>query len=216
MKVFYTDNWQEIEKKLKKRGKTIFIDNSSKIKVKINDVTLEADLRDVLEFLANLGYDFVGLSKPDLNVKKIQDLDEVLNLEDFVTLNSLIKSMKAKEGSKECGAIGIFVGFVREISNDKQVVKLEYEKFDELFSKKLKEIENKLKSYEGVVDVKIHHKTGVLLPGEDIIYVVIMGKHRKDIWEPLEQSMEIVKKELPIWKKEVYLNGEIWVHDKDV
>ena len=75
------------------------------------------------------------------------------------------------------------------------------------------EIERRLEEYPGVEGVRIYHRTGVLKPGEDIVYVVIMGRHRKDLWKPLAESMEIVKRELPVWKKEVYSDGEVWVHD---
>lgn len=223
MKVFFTDSWNELKSKLKKLGRAILVeggdDIKSKIRILIGNTTINADLRDVLEFLANLGYDFVGLSFDDnaimnIEIKKVNTVEEVLKLEDFETLNSLIRKIKENEKSEECGAIGIFVGFVRKLSDNKEVLRLEYEKFEEIFDEKLKEIENKLKSYEGVVDVKIYHKSGIIFPKEDIVYVVVMGRHRKDIWEPLKQSMEIIKKELPIWKKEVFVDGEVWVHDK--
>jgi len=213
MKVFYTKKLN-LKEELEKVGKVFLIKNaSSKVEVTINNSKIEVDLKDVLEFLANQGYDFVILDNNVFNAEA-ESVEEVLNLEDFETLTSLIKNVKKNERSKECGAIGIFVGFVREISDGKRVLRLEYEKFDEIFEKKLREIEENLKKHEGVVDVKIHHKSGVLMPKEDIVYVVVMGKHRKDVWEPLIKSMEIIKKELPIWKKEIFSNGEIWIHDK--
>ncbi|RLI78356.1 molybdenum cofactor biosynthesis protein MoaE [Archaeoglobales archaeon] len=220
MKVFFTDNWDVLRKELEKRGKAIFIELKSKIEFSIGDSTVTLGLRDVLEFLANLDYEFVGLGFGDVDadigirLKKANTVEEVLKLEDFETLNSLIKKVKKSEKSEECGAIGVFIGFVRGKSDNKEVLRLEYEKFDEIFDEKLREIENKLKEYEGVVDVKIYHKSGVILPKEDIVYVVVMGRHRRDIWEPLKQSMEIIKKELPIWKKEVFIDSEVWVHDK--
>ena len=81
--------------------------------------------------------------------------------------------------------------------------------------KKVEEIEKKVKDMPGIVNAKVYHKTGILMPGEDIVYVTVMGEHRKDIWEPLKQAVEMMKKELPVWKKEVLEDGEVWVHDKD-
>lgn len=228
MKVFITENWEELRDELSKLGKAIIvekgdIEKGEKIVVGKNkaSITAEVDLKDVLELLANAGYDFValkGFEKEEVNigvdVHVASTVEEVLQAEDFETLNSLLRKVKATKGSEKCGAIGVFIGFVRKISDGKEVLRLEYEKYEDVYAEKLKEIEDRLKSYPGVVDVKIYHKSGVLLPGEDIIYVVIMGGHRKDIWRPLEESMEIIKKELPIWKKEVYIDGEMWVHDK--
>jgi molybdopterin synthase catalytic subunit len=227
MKVFITENWEEISGELSKLGKAIpvekgDIEEKEKIVVGKNktSITAEVDLKDILELLANAGYDFValkGFEKEEVNIAGIpvaSTVEEVLQAEDFETLNSLLRKVKAAKDSEKCGAIGVFIGFVRKISDGKEVLRLEYEKYEDVYAEKLKEIEDRLKSYPGVVDVKIYHKSGVILPGEDIIYVVIMGGHRKDIWRPLEESMEIIKKELPIWKKEVYVDGEMWVHDK--
>ena len=110
MRVFFTDNWDELERELRKEGKVIFIKNvksiKSKVKVSIGNSTIDVDLKDVLEFLANLGYDFVGLDAnlDDTNfinsikfIKKANTVEEVLKLEDFETLNSLIKKVKENE-----------------------------------------------------------------------------------------------------------------------
>ena len=157
------------------------------------------DLEKVLDFLADLGYDCAVLKGSGSF--------------EWETLKSLVEKVKRSKGAERCGAIGIFVGFVRRTSGGKEVEKLEYERYDELYFKKLEEIEEKLKSYPGIVDVRIYHKKGVLKPKEDIVYVVVMGEHRKDVWRPLEESMELIKKELPVWKKEVFTDGEIWAHD---
>ncbi len=156
---------------------------------------------DVFEILADLGFDSVVY-------------DKVEHPEEIETLRSLIRKVKSAKGVERCGAIAIFIGFVRRISDGKEVVRLEYERFDELYWQKLKEIEKRIKEKEGVVDVKIYHKIGSLKPGEDILYVIVMGESRKDVFKPLEDCIEMIKRELPIWKKEVYEDGAIWVHDK--
>jgi molybdopterin synthase catalytic subunit len=171
----------------------------------------------ILEMLVDFGYDVAIVEgfETEYGVKpaKISTMDELDKISDIETLRSLIKKVKA-ERSEMCGAIGIFIGFVRKIADGKEVIRLEYEAYDEVFDGKLREIEKRLEAYPGVEGVKIFHRRGVLLPGEDIVYVVVMGRHRKHIWEPLSKSMEIVKEELPVWKKEVYSDGEVWVHDK--
>ncbi|AEA46256.1 molybdopterin biosynthesis MoaE protein [Archaeoglobus veneficus SNP6] len=185
-------------------GRVAIVERDGEL-IKTDVGTFKADrvnLKNVLDFLADLGYDCAIL-------KGFDDFEA----SEWETLKSLVEKVKRSEGSERCGAIGIFVGFVRKISDGKEVERLEYEKYDELYTEKLIDIEEKLKSYPGVVEVKIHHRDGILKPGEDIVYVVIMGGHRKDVWKPLEDSMELIKKELPIWKKEVFTDGEHWVHD---
>ncbi len=222
MKVFLThpQDWPSLKEELEQKGKTTLVekgevegDKGITFNGKQASIVAETTLQSLLEFLADSGYDFVAINDIETNSPQVSTVEEVMDLPDFDSLNSLIARIKTKPGVERCGATGIFVGFVRELSGDRQVIRLEYEEHPDIFDSKLSEIEDKLKSYPGVVDVQISHRTGTLLPGEDIIYVLVMGEHRKDVWEPLEKSMDIIKEELPIWKKEVYVDGEMWAHD---
>lgn len=168
-------------------------------------IKTSANLERILNALATLGYKTAVIER---------DSDVFKNLsEEIKTLPELLEEVKSEKNSEFCGAIGIFIGFVRKISGGREVVRLEYEAYDPLFSEKLSEIERRLKEWPGVESAKIFHKRGSIKPGEDVVYVVVMARHRKDLWRPLEESMKMVKRELPVWKKEVYSNGEVWVHD---
>ncbi len=184
-------------------GRTAFVRDSGEFYDVYENGKLVMRVRrdfDVFEILADLGFDSVVY----------EGFDRVDELE---TLKSLVRKVKSARGSEECGAIAVFIGFVRGKSDGKRVVRLEYERYDELYWKKLEEIEERVKEM-GAVDVRIHHRVGSLRPGEDILYVVVMGRSRKDVFKPLEKCVEMVKGELPIWKKEVYEDGAVWVHDK--
>ncbi len=207
MRIYFTSDLKS-DLKEKLRDTTVFLrEVNGKIVCDSKNLSLTTshDLERVLQALADLGYESVIL---DMDKNKVPGVNGEIK-----TLSNLIEEVKKEENTELCGAMGIFIGFVRRLSNEKEVVRLEYEAYEPIFSEKIREIERRLKNYPGIEGVKIFHKTGVLKPGEDIIYVVIMGRHRKDLWEPLAKSMEIVKKELPIWKKEVYSDGEVWVHD---
>ncbi|HID42936.1 MAG TPA: molybdenum cofactor biosynthesis protein MoaE [Archaeoglobaceae archaeon] len=221
MKIFIPEKWKNFEEELSEFGRVAVV---KKGKIEGSEIifngekvsmVVDAGFRELMETLADLGYDFVALEDFDIKIPKVSSVEEVRKLKNFESLKSLIRKVKETDGAERCGAIGIFVGFVRKTSDKKETVRLEYEEDEELFEKKIEHIEKKLKSNPGIVDVRIFHRTGVLLPGEDIVYVVVMGEHRKDVWKPLEESMNLVKKELPVWKKEVYLDGEIWAHDAD-
>ncbi len=181
---------------------------------------VKTDLADVLDFLSG-NYDFAALKgfsrdeveKIGINPSPVRSVQDVLNADEWVSLKTLTEIVRKSPDTPKCGAIGVFIGFVRELSGGKRVVRLEYEKYGDVFDRILREIEDELKRYEGVAEVKIHHRVGSLKPGEDIVYVVVMGEHRKNVWKPLAQSMELVKERLPVWKKEVYEDGEAWVHD---
>jgi len=184
----------------------------------------QMNLRSVLEILADLGYDYAmlkGFSEEEVKnigiaIPSLKGLEDLEKAEDCETLKSLIKKLKKLKDSELCGSFGIFVGFVRRIQNGKEVVRLEYEKFDEVFERVKESIENQVMKIEGVRGVKIYHRVGTLVPGEDIVYVVVMTEHRKNLFEALKKAVELFKSELPVWKKEIYVDGEVWAHDRDL
>ncbi len=222
-------DWEKIGEEIKKRGKAILIKKGESLEEGVlfgkKTVTLSIEsknLRSVLEILADLGYDFAvldGFMREEvenlgINIPDVKSVEDIEKAEDCETLKSLIKKVKEMEGSKFCGAIGTFIGFVRKISDGREVVRLEYERYEEIYHKVLKEIEEEIMRFKGVRGVKIYHRSGVLMPYEDIVYVVVMAEDRKSLWEPLQKAVELMKEKLPIWKKEIYVDGEIWVHDK--
>ncbi|WP_330999884.1 molybdopterin synthase catalytic subunit [Archaeoglobus neptunius] len=234
MRVFVPENWDEIKEELSKHGRVVEVRKGNGegeccalIGRSLRMIAGPKNMRDALETLADLGFDFAaiigfdfeleGLEKGiGFKIPRVRSVEEALNAPEVESLKSIVLKTKCVDGVERCGAIGIFVGFVRRNSGGKKVRQLEYETYDDLLEEKAKEIEEKIKSMPGIVNAKIYHKKGVLMPGEDIVYIAVMGEHRKDIWEPLKKAVEIMKEELPVWKKEVYEeDGEMWVHDKE-
>ncbi|MEM0083396.1 MAG: molybdenum cofactor biosynthesis protein MoaE, partial [Candidatus Nezhaarchaeales archaeon] len=110
------------------------------------------------------------------------------------------------------GCILTFTGVVRGIaSNGSEVVKLEYEAYDEAARLKLEEIVRDLKKIQGIVDVRIHHFVGSLSVGEDIVYIVVAAEHREEGFNALREAIERLKSEVPIWKKEHTVSSSYWV-----
>lgn len=231
MKVFVPENWDELKGKLSEKGRVVEVrkgDGEEECCAFIGkSLRMSAgpkNIREALETLADLGFDYAamlgfeleleGLEKGlGFKIPKVKSVEEVERAPEIESLKSLVLKTKCVEGVERCGAMGIFVGFVRKESEGKTVSRLEYEAYDEMLNEKVREIEERIKQMRGIVNARIYHKRGVLMPGEDIVYVTVMGEHRKDIWEPLKKAVELMKKELPIWKKEVYEDGEVWVHD---
>ncbi len=145
------------------------------------------------------------------DINKIVNI--ILNQPEYHTLKSLIKKVKSNPEIDKAGAIGSFTGIVRGITGNIHTQFLEFEAYDELAKQKMDRICSELKEKEGVIDVVIHHKTGVLHKGEDIVYVVVAASHRKQLFPVLINAVERLKKEVPIWKKEHTLEGEWWVHE---
>jgi len=120
-----------------------------------------------------------------------------------VSVQDILKSVKQKPDFYKVGAITMFIGVVRGETIKKETVKkLELEAYDEKANEALKNICNELKTRKGIVDVQIHHFTGEFELGEDLVYVLVAGGHRADVFPVLQEAVERYKKEAPIFKKE--------------
>jgi molybdopterin synthase catalytic subunit len=136
-------------------------------------------------------------------------------------LEDVLNSIKQHPNYNKVGAVAFFIGTVRgEGLRGGTVKALELEAYDEKADEVLENICRDLKTRKGVVDVEIHHFTGKFDLGEDLVYVLVAGGHRKDVFPVLEEAVERYKKEAPIFKKEYVKDekGEVksyWVSEKE-
>lgn len=126
-----------------------------------------------------------------------------------VSLQYLVDKLK-REAGRGLGAIGCFVGVVRGVSSDGPVERLEYEAAESAEGEMLKIAED-IEKIQGILRVIIYHVIDELRPGEDAIYVVVGGRHRKEVFEALPKIMNRIKREALIWKKEITATGGRWV-----
>ena len=119
------------------------------------------------------------------------------------SLSKLLKSIKEKPDFHRAGALATFIGVVRGDAPDgENVEKLELEAYEEEANRILGGICEELKKREGVVDVQIHHFIGEFGVGEDLVYIVVAGAHRENVFGVLREAMERYKHEAPVFKKE--------------
>lgn len=131
-----------------------------------------------------------------------------ISVKGAVSLQDLLDLAKRNPNLREGGAIATFTGIVRGFThNGEEVQKLEIEAHQGEAIKTLTMISNELSSKQGVIDVLIHHLVGEFQVGEDLVYVVVVGKSRKDVFQALEEAVEGYKKRSAIWKKEYLSNG---------
>lgn len=130
-------------------------------------------------------------------------------------LSEIIESIKKTPDFTKAGAIGVFVGVVRGKTNRGVAVKkMRLEAYEEEANKILKSICKDLQKRTGVIDVQIHHLVGEFTPSEEVVYVVVVGAHRTNVFPILSEAVERYKKEAPIWKKEYLENGKsYWVSE---
>ncbi|MEM2530201.1 MAG: molybdenum cofactor biosynthesis protein MoaE [Candidatus Bathyarchaeia archaeon] len=127
---------------------------------------------------------------------------------------ALLEARRSADLSR-VGAIGCFIGIVREVADDGSRVKgLWFETERAMAERALQEIADWAMGRPGIADVRIYHKVGELGPGEDIMYVIVSASHRRELFETMEMIIERIKREVPIWKKELTEFGGRWVSSK--
>ncbi len=147
------------------------------------------------------------------------DIEEIIDrLEDtepYETLHSLVARAKQSTDQDKSGAIATFTGRVREKEDDEDTSTefLEFEKYDGVAEQKMATIKDELEARDGVFEVLLHHKTGVVDAGEDIVFVVVLAGHRQEAFETVEDGINRLKEEVPLFKKEVTVEAEFWAHE---
>ncbi len=110
----------------------------------------------------------------------------------------------------DCGAVVSFVGTVRATNHGKRVVRLEYEAYPEMALRIFDHIAAQARE-QWAARVAIHHRTGSLEPGETSVAIAAAAPHRADAFEACRHAIEALKKDAPIWKRELYPDGSSWV-----
>lgn len=122
-----------------------------------------------------------------------------------------VEEVAAKVRHPSCGAITIFVGTVRDVSRGRSVLYLEYEAYKEMAERKLAEIGEDIRGRWGLDRVAITHRVGRLELGEASVVIAIASPHRAEAFDACRHAIETLKTTVPIWKKEVWEDGEVWV-----
>jgi molybdopterin synthase catalytic subunit len=110
-----------------------------------------------------------------------------------------------------CGAEAIFNGVVRHTNWDKRVTHLEFEAYSPMVFKQLELISTELRNQYDIRVIALHHRVGIVSAGESAVLAGISSPHRQDAFAALSELMNKLKTTVPIWKKEVYTNGHLWL-----
>lgn len=110
-----------------------------------------------------------------------------------------------------CGATNIFVGTVRGSSKGRKVKKLEFEAKESMAHKEMHNIALEASKKWPVKQILIQHRIGVVDVGDIPVVIAVSTPHRQQSFEACAYIIDELKKNVPIWKKEIYEDGEIWV-----
>ena len=111
----------------------------------------------------------------------------------------------------ESGGIDVFIGTVRNATKGKKVLRLEFEAYEPMALKEIEKIAVKAFEKWPVQKLLVHHRVGVLEVGEIPVIIAVSCAHRDAAFEACRFVIDTLKQTVPIWKKEVFEDGETWV-----
>lgn len=128
-----------------------------------------------------------------------------------VNIENILKRVK----KDSCGAVLFFVGTVRNENYGKKVKGIEYECYRPMAENELRKIREELIKKYGLGECVIIHRIGRMKVGEISLVVAISSPHRKEGERALIEAVELIKKRVPVWKKEFFSDGShAWVKGK--
>lgn len=122
-----------------------------------------------------------------------------------------VQDVISKASSEEAGAVVMFVGTVRNMTDSKEVVKLDFESYDKMAISELEKIISRTKEQWPVRNVAVVHRTGELRISDIAVVVAVSSPHRKEAFTACEFVIDTLKKRVPIWKKEYFEDNEVWI-----
>ncbi len=111
-----------------------------------------------------------------------------------------------------CGGIAFFIGTVRNLTQDKKVTLLDFSTYTPMAIKEMEKIAKQAIEQFSIKKIAIHHAKGKLEIGEIPVIIAVSSPHRKDAFKACQFAIDSLKETVPIWKKEHFTNGEVWVN----
>jgi len=110
------------------------------------------------------------------------------------------------------GAHSIFLGQVRNDNiNEKEVASIEYTSYEPMALEKMHEIREMMFDKYELTCMHVHHSLGNVMAGEISLFVFTSSKHRRDAIDACNEVVELIKKDLPVWGKEIFKDGDhVW------
>jgi len=116
----------------------------------------------------------------------------------------------------ESGAVAVFLGVVRNNNLGRRVLYLEYDAYPEMATRVMRQIAAEATERWPLSDVAMQHRTGRLEIGETSLLIAVSSPHRREAFEACHHLVDRFKEVVPIWKKEVWEDGEVWIEGEPV
>lgn len=113
---------------------------------------------------------------------------------------------------ESCGGIVTFVGTVRNDTQGKEVKQLDFSTYKPMAIKEMQKIADLALEKFDIKKIAIHHAEGLLQIADVPVIIAVSSKHRKASFLACEFAIDTLKETVPIWKKEHFTDGEVWVN----
>ncbi len=111
-----------------------------------------------------------------------------------------------------CGGISLFVGTVRNQTKDKEVTLLDFSTYKSMALSEMQKIADQALNDYAIFRIAIHHAEGSLAIGDIPVIIAVSAAHRKAAFAACQFAIDTLKQTVPIWKKEHFIDGEVWVN----
>lgn len=122
-----------------------------------------------------------------------------------------VAALIASVSHEGAGATDVFIGTTRNKTSDKAVVKLDFEAYESMAIKELQKIVDRAKEQWPILKYAVSHRVGVVEIGEEAVVIAVSTPHRQAAFESCRFIIDELKKSVPIWKKEIFEDGDVWV-----
>lgn len=134
-----------------------------------------------------------------------------MKLFEITTEEISVDEVVARLASPAIGGVGVFIGVVRGETDGRETQHLEYEAYPEMAEEQLGQIGAEVSErWPTIQEVAIVHRIGRLEIGETIVVIAISSAHREELFDATHYAIDRLKGIVPIWKKEVWSDGEAW------
>jgi molybdopterin synthase catalytic subunit len=116
-----------------------------------------------------------------------------------------------QETAAHDGALALFLGVVRNEHAGRSVLHLEYEAYESMALSEMQAIEREARRRWPITEIRIVHRLGRMEIGETSVAVAVASPHRREAFEACRFAIDTLKKTVPIWKKEFYADGAVWL-----
>ena len=111
-----------------------------------------------------------------------------------------------------CGGIASFVGMVRNQTKNKNVNRLEFSGYKSMAIKEIEKICEQALVKFNIEKIAVHHALGILNVGDVPVIITVSSPHRNAAFDACKYAIDTLKETVPIWKKEFFEDGEVWVN----